>query len=185
MNNYPSIKTGDTTYDKIWEYFLSETSVTLTPNQDEIRKRWLSAWTLRLEFHSTEQAVNVHMAKFEVSRAQTFRDLRNAEKLFGSLSKTNKDGKRAIWAEYCHKFYLMCVKQKDLQSMGKALDLLGKAYEVDKIDDATHNPEKLENKPIKLSISKASAELIATSLKTGIIDYNKLTIEDAEIVKDE
>lgn len=185
MSNFPSLKSGDSTYDKIWEYFLSDTSVTLTSNQQQIKTRWLAAWTLRLNFHSTEQAVTVHMDKFGVSRAQTFRDLRNAEKLFGNLSRTNKDGKRAIWAEYCHKYYLMCVKQKDLQSMGKALDLLGKAYEIDRVDNVTHNPEKLENKPIKLTISKVTEELMSAALNTGVADFNKLTIEDAQIVEDE
>lgn len=184
-NNLPTINTGDTSFDKIWAHFLDETTYKLTEKQEELKERWLAAWTLRLNFHSTEQAVAVHMEKYGVSRAQAFRDINNAERLFGSLMKTDRAGKMAIWAEYCHKYYLMAIKGKDLKAMGKALELLGKAYEVDRNDTALHNPEKLENKPIKLSITKESAEILKAAFSTGVVNFNKLNIEDAEVLEDE
>lgn len=184
-NNLPKITTGDTTFDKIWAHFLDETKFPLSPKNEEIKERWLAAWTLRLNFHSTEQAVSVHMVKYDISRAQAFRDINNAERLFGNLMKTDRAGKLAVWAEYCHKFYLMAIKSKDLKAMGKALELLGKAYEVDSNDNALFNPEKLEDKPIKLGISKASIELLATALKGGTLNFNKVVDVDAEIVEDE
>ena len=184
MNNkLPSINTGDTSFDKIWAHFLDETKFPLTTKQEALKERWLAAWTLRLNFHSTEQAVAVHMEKYGVSRAQSFRDIRNAERLFGNLMKTDRAGKLAVWAEYCHKYYLMAIKGKDLKAMGKALELLGKAYEVDRVDSLTHNPAKLEDKPIKLSISKESAELLAATLSKGTADFNKIIDAEAETVE--
>jgi hypothetical protein len=184
-NNFPKINTGDTSFDKIWAHFIDENTYKLSKKQEILKERWLAAWTLRLNFHSTEQAVKVHMEKYNVSRAQAFRDINNAERLFGNISKTDRAGKMAIWSEYCHKYYLMAVKQKDLKSVGKALDLLGKAYEVDRNDSAMHNPEKLENPTIKLSISKSSKELLSLALSKGVVDFNRLHVEDAQLIEDE
>jgi hypothetical protein len=185
MANLPKIKTGDSSFDKIYAYFIDENAVSLSEKQEELKERWLSAWTLRLNFHSTEQAIKAHMEKYKIERAQTFRDLKNAETLFGNLLKTSIEGKRAIWAEYCHKYFLQALKSKDLKSQGKALDLLGKAWEVDKIESTAFNPEKLTNPQIKLKISKSTEQLIIDALtKTGVADFNKLKIEEAKIVEE-
>lgn len=184
-DNLPSIQTGDTTFDKIWAHFLDETTYKLTEKQTELKERWLAAWTLRLNFHSTEQAINVHMQKYGVSRAQAFRDINNAERLFGNLMKTDRAGKLAIWAEYCHKYFQQAIKAKDLKAQGKALELLGKAYEIDRSDIAQFNPEKLENKPIKLSVPKAAVDLIIENLAKGVIDFNKVIDAEAEEVENE
>lgn len=185
MSNFPAIKTGDTTFDKIHAFFLDESVVTLTPKQEEIKERWLAIWTLRLNYHSTDQAVNVHMQKFGVERAQTFRDLKNAEKLFGNITNTSIEGKRAIWAEYCHKFLLQSIKAKDLKAQGKALELLGKAWEVDKVDNQMINPEKLTNPQIKMKFPKELVDAVVAHLESGVLDMNKLDFTDAEIVEDE
>lgn len=183
MTNFPKIKTGDSTFDKIYAHFIDENAVSLTETQIEIRERWLAIWTLRLKFHSTEQAIQVHMEKYNIERAQTFRDLKNAEKLFGNILKTSNEGKRALWAEYCHKFLQQAVQAQDLKSQGKALELLGKAWEVDNIDNQIINPEKLTNPQIKLKISKQTEELIAKAMSNPVLDFNKLPIDDAEIVE--
>lgn len=179
----PVVKTGDSTFDKIHAFFIDETVVSLSPKQEEIKERWLAVWTLRLNYHSTEQAISVYMKKYEVERAQTFRDLKNAEKLFGSISKTSIDGRRAIWAEYCHKYLQQTIKAKDLKAQGKALELLGQAWEVDKLDNQLINPEKLTNPQIKLKFPSKLVDALVAKMATGVADFNKLDVEDAEIVE--
>lgn len=184
MTKLPVLKTGDTTFDKIYASFIDE-DTKLSPKQEEIKDRWLAVWTLRLNYHSTDQAVQVHMKRFGVERAQTFRDLKQAEKLFGNITTTSIEGKRAIWAEYCHKFLQQAIKSKDLKAQGKALELLGKAWEVDKVDDVKINPDKLTNPQIKMKFPKELVDAVITHLQSGVADYNKLDFEEAVIVDNE
>ena len=177
----PTIKTGDSSFDRIYAYYKDSTKYPLTEKQTELKDRWLAAFTLRQNFHSREQAANVLMEKYEISRAQAYRDLRNAERLFGNVMKADRDGSLAILSEYSHKYLLMAVKAKDLKAIGKALELMGKYAEIDKEHSINFNPDKLEDKQVKMSIDKAVSNAIVSHLdKTGVIDFNSLEIEDIE-----
>tara|TARA_B110000967_G_C18775392_1_gene505311 strand:+ start:167 stop:742 length:576 start_codon:yes stop_codon:yes gene_type:complete len=179
------VSTGDSSFDKIYAYYKDSTRYTLTPKQTELKDRWLAAFTLRQNFHSREQASNVLMEKYDIKRAQAYRDLKNAERLFGNVMKADRDGSLAILLEYSHKFLLMAIKAKDLKAIGKALELMGKYAEVDKEIGIHFNPEKLENKPVKMSINKEVGNAIIKHLLTGSLDFNNLTIDtDFQEVKD-
>ncbi len=183
VNRLALIKTGDTTLDKIFAHYIDETKYKLSKKQEEIKERWLAAWTLRITFHSTDQAIKAYMDKYDVSRAQAFRDVARAERLFGNLSKTDRDGKRAIWSEYVHKYMLMAIKDKDLKAIGKALDLMERAYSLDKEESGLFNPEKLEDKPIKLSIKRTTIEILTQVLETGVVDLNGAKTIDVESIE--
>lgn len=185
IQHLPTIKTGNSSFDKIYAYYKDSSKYPLTEKQTELKDRWLAAFTLRQNFHSREQAANVLMEKYEISRAQAYRDLKNAERLFGNVMKADRDGSLAILLEYSHKFLLMAVKAKDLKAIGKALELMGKYAEVDKENAINFNPEKLENKPVKMSVKKEVANALLSHLLTGSLDLNELTIDaDFEEVED-
>ncbi len=177
IQHLPTIKTGDSFFDKIYAYYKDSAKYPLTEKQGDLKDRWLAAFTLRQNFHSREQAANVLMEKYEISRAQSYRDLKNAERLFGNVMKADRDGSLAILLEYSHKYLLMAVKAKDLKAIGKALELMGKYAEVDKENAINFNPEKLENKPIKMSVNKEVVNAILSHLDTGILDFNNLTVD--------
>lgn len=172
------VKTGSSTFDKIYAYYVDSAKYTLTPKQHAIRERWLSAWTLRLQFHSKTQAVEVLCDKYNIERAQGFRDLQSAERLFGNVLKTQREGTLAILYEYSHKYFQMAIKAKDLKAMGKALELMGKYGDLDNSNDIDFNPDKLENKPVKFTIDKRVADAIVKQLTKGTLDFNTLDVED-------
>lgn len=177
IQHLPTLKTGDSSFDKIYAYYKDSTKYPLTPKQTDLKDRWLAAFTLRQNFHSREQAANVLMEKYEISRAQAYRDLRNTERLFGNVMKADRDGSLAILLEYSHKFLLMAIKAKDLKSIGKALELMGKYAEVDKENGINFNPEKLENKPVRMLIHKGVKNALLSHLSTGVLNLNELTID--------
>jgi len=185
INKLALIKTGDTTYDKIFAHFLDEKKYKLSSTQEKIKNRWLAAWTLRLSLSSTEQTINIYMERFGVSRAQAFKDINRAESLFGSLAKTNKDGKRAIWSEYVHQYLLICLEAGDRDNVGRALDKLERAWNLDKEDNPLVNLDKLDDRPIKLSIKKTVVEMVVSSLETGVVDFNNPITIDVDSLDDE
>ena len=175
----PKIKTGDSTNDKIWASFLSD-DIELSKANEKIKERIIIVWKLRVKMKTTEQAFNVYKKSFNLSRAQFFRDTKRADVIFGNLLETTQKAKKAIYGEMILKFLSQCKKEGDRDNMAKGLKLLGEAWEVNSNDPAMHNPEKLENPQIKLSVSKNALELLAATLKTGVADFNKLNVEDAE-----
>ena len=187
ISKLPTIKTGDSTFDKLFAYYKDSTKYPLTANQTEIKDRWLAAFALRQNFHSREQSTNVLMEKYEISRAQAYRDLRDAERLFGNVMKADRDGTLSILYEYSHKFLLMAIKAKDLKAIGTALTLLGKYSDIDNENAINYNPEKLENKTIKMSIPKEVKDAIISHLTTGVLDFNDMTVdaEFQEVEEDE
>lgn len=177
IQHLPTIKTGDSSLDKIYAYYKDATKHPLTTKQTEVKDRWLAAFTLRQNFHSKEQAANVLIEKYSISRAQAYKDLKKSEQLFGKVMKADRDGSLAILLEYSHKYLLMAIKAKDLKSIGKALELMGKYSEVDKENAINFNPEKLENKPIKMVIDKQVSNALLQHLTSGSLDLNNFTVD--------
>jgi len=50
MSGLPKINVGDTTFDRVWAYYKSPGKITLSKKQNEKRERWLTLFTLRLNF---------------------------------------------------------------------------------------------------------------------------------------
>ena len=177
------LQESNTSLDKIRASY-TDTTIKLSDKNETIKKRWVSAHSLRLNWHSKEQTAIKQMELFGLSKAQAYRDVNNAEKLFGSVSKSNKDGLRVIHYEYAHKCFQMAVKNKDLNAQHKFLELMDR-FGGGTETDINFNPEKLENKQDKFSVPREVAEAIVQQLKTGSLDFNNLEIEDALIVEDD
>ena len=79
----------------------------------------------------------------------------------------------------------MAIKAKDLKSVGKALDLMERAYLLDKDENSLVNFDKLDDKPIKLSVKKTVIEMVVSSLETGVVDFNNPVTIDAETIENE
>lgn len=185
MSNYPKINKSDTTFDKIWAYYKSPDKIKLTPLQEEIKERWLTLFTLRINFHSRLQAINAYIeqqktAGKEISQAQAYRDMASAERLLGNVHKADKQASLVVLAEYAHKNLLMAIKQKNPIAVTAALNKLEKYLEIDKTENIHFNPAKLEDKPDKYVVPKQVIEAISEHFKSGVVDFNKLEIEDVE-----
>ena len=67
---------------------------------------------------SLEQTVNIiqRLYKNEISRATAYRDVKNATKLFGEVTKTSKESKRTILQQYCDRIYKIAMRDEDLDA---------------------------------------------------------------------
>jgi hypothetical protein len=180
--NLPKVKTGDSNVDVIWASFINE-NIELTDVQEEIKERLLIVWTLRHKHPTVKTAFAIYQKKTKKNRAQFFRDTRNANVIFGNLLETDFKANKAIYEEMIKSLYENCVKSKDIDNAVKLLKMLGDSWKIDEEEQKGFNAEKFENPQIKLKISKSTEQLIIDSLtKTGVADYNKLKIDEAEIV---
>ena len=180
MENGIELQKGrDTSFDKIFAYYLNPDKYTLTPKQEEIKERWLAAWTLRLKKKSPTKVAQILQETYKeqnLSRAQAFRDVQNAEKLYGNVINADRVGRMAIHYEYALEAYKKALKAGDYKAAKGFLSEMRESLPFE--DNPQFNPEKLENKPVKFYVDKAVELAIAKQLQAGVLDFNNLEIED-------
>lgn len=170
----------DSTFEAIMAYHLNPEKYKLSEKQEEIRKRWAEVLTLRLNYYSRIQVANKLMEDYGISLAQAYIDIRNSELLYGNVLKADREGTRAILFEYAHKFYQRAVQKNDLKSQAKALELMGEYGGLKDMDNPDFNPEKLENKEIKVVMSKDLQVMLLELIKKGTVDFNSLNVTDID-----
>lgn len=182
--NLKARRTNDSTFDKIYAYYINSKKYTLTEKQNKLKDRWLAAFTLRKKFNSKTECVNILVEMYKISHVQAYIDIKNSEKLFGIIMKADRDGSLAILLEYSHAFLKMAIDAKDLKAIGKALELMGKYSDIDKENAINYNPDKLENNPIKMTIDKKVKEALLDHLVKGSLNLNNLVVTDYEEIED-
>jgi hypothetical protein len=189
MNKLPfKIQKGDTTLEKIMAHHIDPIRFPLSPKLEIIRKRWSEVLTLSFNYYSPQQIVNKLMEDHDISLAQAYLDVKNAQSLYGNVMESDKKGKQAILYEYSHKYYQRAIQAKDLKAQAKALELMAKFGGLDEVDLADFNPEKLENIEIKFAIPKQLYQYLKLPDNQGVDDFNlsePIDIEYENITEDE
>lgn len=177
----------DTHFENILASYIDEKNIVLSPLEEDMKKRWMAAFSLLLNFHSREQAVKVLQQQFDgISQATAYRDINRALALFGDVTKSQKEGWRYIIFEYNQKLFQMATKDKHLEAMGKCLDRMIKLADLDK-EESNFNPEKLRAQEYNISVPKMMEKMIMSLLSKGSVDLNNFAAQDIpyEDVKNE
>lgn len=119
-------------------YFDESGSVQLTAEEERLRERYEEIFTIYSKWGSYDQAVRMIMKmgekkkgqsgpsdgagtrKSSLSRAQAYRDLKIATRIFGEVKKVSKEARRHVLVEMGHKTWLLAKKAKDYDAMTKA-----------------------------------------------------------------
>ena len=135
----------DTTFDKIFAWYVDDTDkLKLTKKQEDLKVRWEAAYDLLCNYHSPQQATPLLMQKFSISKAQAYRDVKNATNLFGDINATRKEGTRHILYEYAMKTFQMAAKNHDFAEMNRAIANMIKLKGLDKDDPNLPDFSRLE-----------------------------------------
>jgi len=174
----PALNISDTHFENILASYLEEKQITLSPLEEEMKKRWEAAFSCLLNFHSREQTVKVLMGQFGgISMATAYRDINRALSLFGDITKSRKEGWRYIIFEYNQKLFQMATKDKNLETMGKCLDRMIKLADLDK-EESPFNLEKLQAQTYNISLPKAVEAAFKVMIAKGVIDFNNYQVQD-------
>jgi hypothetical protein len=164
------IKSQGTTFDRIkGNLMYGEEVIPLSAKDKVILQRWDAGWTLLNNYHSNEQAIPLLMAKFEISRAQAYRDLQNSKILYGNVFETTKAADRYILSELAMKTFQLAAKQSppDIKSMNMAVANLIKIKALDKEDPETFREEDLQqhNYFMVVQLGKTAVQLDLNGLE--------------------
>lgn len=165
------IKRDDSTFDKIQAFYIDPENYPLTEAVEEIRQRWIYVMSLTLRAYPKFKIANMLVQDFGLSQAQAYIDIRNAENVFGNISKTESEAFKVMWTEWTKDLLKRAIQRKDLKAESKALDLLAK-YSVLNQDPEGFNPAKLENVEIQFKIPKAYLPFLKQQVSQGVDDFN-------------
>lgn len=114
--------------DRIAAYFMKQIPKSdLTKKEQELVDRWVQVYTIKLNnFCSDHLAVQMHHTLCEesghpISGRSALYDLSNAQKIFGDITKTTKEAKRAIFETWQTEVFRMAMKAGDIQGMNRAI----------------------------------------------------------------
>ncbi len=171
-NNELKLSSSDTHFENILAYYLDTDNPeevklkSLSKTDQELKKRWETAFTALLEFRSPEDAVKRLMTLFGVSKATAYRDVQRCEMLFGSFKRFDKEAWRYISIERKHKLYQLALKDKNIElayKIDKEIDsLLGL-----KDQDSPIDLEKIQAQDYDIIMSKKQERLIKQILSSG------------------
>lgn len=174
-----ALKVGDSTFDKIQAFYINPDLHPLSETHEAIRKRWVLVVNLLLSAFSKIKIANMLERDYGISQAQAYQDIKNAENIFGDITKTEHEAYKAMWMEWTKDFLKRSRQKGDRKSEGKALDLLAKYGDLEK-DVLEFNAEKLENKELKLVVPKAQMDVLIQMISKGVVDFNALNVTDVE-----
>jgi len=174
------IKRGDSTFDKILAHYINPEHFPLSETNTDILNRLNEVFALRLNHFSSQQIVNKWVKEKGISQAQAYLDIRNSEKLFGNILKSDVEGSRAIWLEHTRDSLKRCIQKGDRNNELKALKLLAEYGGFANEDNPEFNPEKFENMEIHVNVNKDVQARLLEMLSTGSVDLNNLNVTDID-----
>lgn len=174
-----ALKIGDSTFDKIQAFYVDPEKYQLSETLEAIRKRWIVVMTLQLKGYTKFKIVNMLVKDFELSEAQAYNDVRNAENIFGNINKTDNEAEKQIWKEWIKDLRLRAKRAGDLKSELKAADLYAKYSEFG-MDNPEFNPEKLLNKQIQIVVQPKLLNMLKEMITKGVVDFNAFDATDIE-----
>lgn len=171
------VKMGDSTFDKIKAFYINPEEFPLSDKLEEIRSRWVAINNFSSKAYGKIEIANMLKRDYGISQAQAYIDIRNAENIFGSTTTTDSNAFKAMWIEWTKDYLKRCRQSGDKVNEAKALALLAQYGDLDK-EELDFNPEKLENKELKLIIPNEQLELLRSMVSKGVVDFNNLNVTD-------
>lgn len=173
-------KRGDSTFDKLLAHYINPELCPLSEANRDILNRLNEVFALRLNHFSSQQIVNKWVTEKNISQAQAYIDIRNSEKLFGNVLKSNAEGSRAIWLEYTRDYLKRCIQKNDRNNEGKALKMLAEYGGFANEDNPEFNPDKFENKEIHINLDKNLLNKLNDIIGAGVVDFNNIDVTEIE-----
>lgn len=124
-------------YEKILNSFLyPERKIVLNEKLEAQKERYEFAYSIMFNgvANNRQQAVNVVMSKFEITRSQAYRDIQDAINLFGDITKSRKEGTRHLLTE---KLYLLAAKAEKSNDLGTAAKCYAEIAKIEGLHDGT------------------------------------------------
>lgn len=147
--------------------------VELTPKQEEIHERLLTAHALLLKKGTRAATITKMVKRFKISDRQAVRDLNDAIELFGDINKAKKEGLRFILWEKAMQAYQKAMQINDAKAMVSALKVASEVMGLNGDDADIPDFGRIQPSLNLLVLPPGMEYTIEQMLKQGVVKLNK------------
>lgn len=176
----------DSSMENILASYFDERGVSLSENEEELKKRYEAAFTMLIDNGSIMETVMKLEQLYDVSKSTAYRYVNNSELIFGNVKKFHKDAWKYIQIERKRRYIELALQNNDLELVEKFERQIDNLIGFEK-DDLMFNPKKLEAMNIEITMDPATQKAFKAIISKGVVDFNRFEAEDIphEEVKDE
>tara|TARA_R110001599_G_scaffold332511_1_gene547984 strand:- start:29996 stop:30568 length:573 start_codon:yes stop_codon:yes gene_type:complete len=134
----PADRREETNFDKVWRYYYDAPEITLTDEQEKLRKRWDHVWKLMGGFLTATQIVKKHLKENPgITERTAWMDLRNAKALYGDPASQNRMAERMRLNNWIVRGLKKSEAGEDWGAYARLIDIYRKNNLLDKDDKET------------------------------------------------
>lgn len=167
----------DSALENIMASYFDERGITLTEHEEEKKQQYEAAFTMLVDDASIINTVLKLEQIYNVSKATAYRIIANAETIFGSVKKFNREAWRYIQIERKRQIIALALVENNLELAAKLERDIDNLIGFDK-EEATFNPDKLKAQKNEITVPKSMEKLIMDLLSKGSVDLNSMPAED-------
>lgn len=177
MSDLMRQKRKDSALENIMASYFDERSIILTEHEQEKKKQYEAAFTMLVDDASIINTVLKLEQIYNVTKPTAYKIIANAETIFGSVKKFNREAWRYIQIERKRQIIALALVDNNLELAAKLERDIDNLIGFDK-EEATFNPDKLKAQKNEITVPKSIEKHILSLLKKGSVDLNNIPAED-------
>ena len=120
----------------------------LTAQRDiEYFEKMTFAWSQACKMYSPQQIITMVKERYSHEKSQAYKIIKDSFALFGDMSEISKSGAKKVLIEGAHMALHLAMRDKDAEMIIKAITLLHKLHEFDKMEDSNLPPPSARMAP--------------------------------------
>lgn len=167
----------DSAYERIYLFLKGEIPEDeLSNSHKHILNRWQSAFTILRNYESVSDAIPKLMHQFKLSHNRARVDCIYAQKLFGNVHASNKEGLRHLLTEWTKDVIIMARGKNppDLKEINNAIRNLAAINGLDREDPDKIDFSKLEKHENPINVPKEIMDLLMILASKGSLDLTTI-----------
>lgn len=125
--------------DKFKDHLLGNKSLTAQRDIEYFEKMTFT-WSQACKMYSPQQIITMVKERYSHEKTQAYKIIKDAFYLFGDTTEISKAGAKKVLIEGAHLALHLAMKEKNSEMIIKAITLLHKLYEFDKMEDTNLPP---------------------------------------------
>lgn len=164
-----------TTFDKLKAHLQGhETALVLNEEEKRLLERWEAAFMMLKEHKNTADVRDMLVNTQGISRASAYSDIKNCQRLFGDVFKSNKDSLRHIITETANRLIMKAEMDGDTATVIAALNIIGRYNGLDQDDADLPDFSKLEPHTYIMNVSVEVSNFLLLMTQQGAVNLSDI-----------
>ena len=185
--------TRETSIDKIHTAIVEGKTDKLSAKLQEKLERLTSVWRMLCSKNKSQKVILQQIkTTHHLEIAQAYREIRDAQQLFGEITTPDLKGMRYIQYLRAEEIFLKAKDHDDIKGLDiavKALKEMRLLYNLHEADDGSIDPTKLQPHDYTVKLPKQVEDILMKAISGGKVNLSQLVptsvIEEARIINEE